>query len=230
MAETAHGQTDGAPIRVAVVDDQRLFVDGLVRILNAQLGMEVVGKAHDGEKAVKLCLEHEPDVVLMDISMPEMDGVAATRKLRDLLPSTSIVILTVHSDDSNVFRGIKAGALGYLLKDCTPEDLTHAIRTVHSGHTIMAPDIAQKMLATFEDDQHGNPMLAPRLTERELEVIKSLALGKSNKEIAQELDIAEKTVRNHASNIYRKLHIFDRTQAVIYAIRKGLVDINDLDG
>ena len=224
------GQTDGGPIRVAVVDDQRLFVDGLVRILNAQPGMEVVGKAHDGEEAVRLCLEHEPDVVLMDISMPGMDGVAATRKLRDLLPSTSIVILTVHSDDSNVFRGIKAGALGYLLKDCTPEDLTHAIRTVQSGQTIMAPDIAQKMLATFEDDRHGNPTLAPRLTERELEVIKSLALGKSNKEIARELDIAEKTVRNHASNIYRKLHIFDRTQAVIYAIRKGLVDLDDLDG
>lgn len=230
MAETAQEQTDEAPIRVAVVDDQRLFVDGVVRILNAQPGMEVVGKAHDGEKAVELCLEHEPDVVLMDISMPEMDGVTATRRLRDLLPSTSIVILTVHSDDSNVFRGIKAGALGYLLKDCTPEDLTHAIRTVHSGHTIMAPDIAQKMLATFENDRHGNPMLTPRLTERELEVIKSLALGKSNKEIAQELDIAEKTVRNHASNIYRKLHIFDRTQAVIYAIRKGLVDLNELDG
>src|SRR5919107_172334 len=189
-------------IRVAIADDQRLFAHGLARIIGVQPGMEVVGEAHTGEEAVSLCLDVEPDVVLMDLSMPVMDGVSATRKILALLPRTRVLILTVHTDDAHVFQGIKAGAEGYILKDCTPEDLARAIRTVHAGDTIMAPGIA------------------PRLTDRELEVVRALARGKSNKEIASTLGISEKTVRNHASNIYKKLHIFDRTQAVIYAIRQ----------
>jgi NarL family two-component system response regulator LiaR len=188
----------------------------------------VVGEAHTGEEAVSLCLEAEPDVVLMDLSMPVMDGVSATRKILSSLPRTRVLILTVHTDDAHVFQGIKAGAQGYILKDCTPEDLTRAIRTVHAGDTIMAQDIAKKMLTTFEGIR-SDAELAPHLTERELEVVKALAHGKSNKEIAQVLGISEKTVRNHASNIYKKLHIFDRTQAVIYAIRHGLVDIEELE-
>lgn len=216
-------------IRVAIVDDQRLFADGLARIIGAQPDMEVVGKAHTGEDGISLCAEAEPDVVLMDLSMPVMNGVSATRGIRNLLPRTRVLILTVHTDDAHVFQGIKAGAQGYILKDCTPEDLTRAIRTVHAGDTIMAQDIARKMLTTFESIRSNNSDIAPHLTERELEVVKALAQGKSNKEIAQILDISEKTVRNHASNIYKKLHIFDRTQAVIYAIRRGLVDIEDLE-
>lgn len=187
-----------------------------------------MGEAHNGREAIGLCLETEPDVVLMDISMPEIDGVAATRKIREVLPRTRILILTVHTDDGHVFQGIKAGAQGYLLKDCTPEDLTRAIRTVHAGDTIMAQDIARRMLTTFEGIQDETDF-TPQLTERELEVIKALAQGKSNKQIAQALHISEKTVRNHASNIYKKLHIYDRTQAVIYAIRRGLVDLETLD-
>src|SRR5918998_18250 len=190
-------------IRVAIADDQRLFANGLARIIDVQHDMEVVGEAHTGEEAVSLCLEVEPDVVLMDLSMPVMDGVSATRKILSLLPRTRVVILTVHTDDAHVFHGIKAGAQGYILKDCTPEDLTRAIRS--------------------------EAEIAPRLTERELEVIRALARGKSNKEIAHALGISEKTVRNHASNIYKKLHIFDRTQAVIYAIRRGLVDVEELE-
>src|ERR671917_15348 len=190
-------------IRVAIADDQRLFANGLARIIGVQPDMEVVGEAHTGEEAVSLCLEVEPDVVLMDLSMPVMNGVSATRKILSLLPRTRVVILTVHTDDAHVFHGIKAGAQGYILKDCTPEDLTRAIRSVAE--------------------------IAPRLTERELEVIRALARGKSNKEIAHALGISEKTVRNHASNIYKKLHIFDRTQAVIYAIRRGLVDVEELE-
>lgn len=216
-------------IRVAIVDDQQLFADGLARIIGAQPDMEVVGKAHTGKDGIALCAEVEPDVVLMDLSMPVMNGVSATRGIRNLLPRTRVLILTVHTDDAHVFQGIKAGAQGYILKDCTPEDLTRAIRTVHAGDTIMAQDIARKMLTTFEGIRSDNADITPHLTERELEVVKALAQGKSNKEIAQILDISEKTVRNHASNIYKKLHIFDRTQAVIYAIRKGLVDIEDLE-
>lgn len=211
-------------IKVAIVDDQRLFVDGLARILGIQPDMVVVGRAHTGEEAMEVCLRAEPDIVLMDLSMPGMGGISATRKILSLLPRTQVLILTVHTDDVNLFQAIKAGAQGYILKDCTPEDLTSAIRSVHAGDTITSPDIAKKMITTFEGIR-ANTELTPSLTERELEVIKALAQGKSNKEIARDLDISEKTVRNHASNIYKKLHIFDRTQAAIYAVRHGLVDL-----
>jgi DNA-binding NarL/FixJ family response regulator len=211
-------------IKVAIVDDQRLFVDGLVRILSIQPDVEVVGRAHTGEEAVEMCLREEPDVVLMDLSMPGMGGIRATRKILSLLPGTQVLVLTVHTDDINLFQAIKAGAQGYILKDCAPEDLASAIKAVHAGDTIMSPDIAKKTMTTFEGIRSSTE-LAPSLTERELEVIKALAQGKSNKEIARDLGISEKTVRNHTSNIYRKLHIFDRTQAVIYAVRRGLVDL-----
>ena len=216
-------------IRVMVVDDQRLFASMLARVIDSQPDMEVVGEAHDGEEAVALCLEAEPDVALMDLSMPRVDGLSATRKLQDLSPLVKILILTVHADDAHVFQGIKAGARGYILKDCTPEDLSHAIRAVHAGDTIMAPDVARKMLSTFEGIRPEHRDLAPLLTAREFEIVRAFARGKNNKEIARDLGITEKTVRNHASNIYAKLHVFDRTQAVLYAISKGLVDLGDLD-
>ena len=212
---------------MVIADDQRLFANGLARIIGIQTDMEVVGEAHTGEEAISLCLHEEPDVVLMDLSMPGIGGLSATRKILSLLPRTRVLILTVHTDDAHVFQGIKAGAQGYILKDCTPEELTKAIRTVHAGETIMSQDIARKTLTTFESIR-SNTEITPNLTERELEVIKALAQGKSNKEIAQALSISEKTVRNHASNIYNKLHIFDRTQAVIYAIRQGIVGLDDL--
>ena len=212
---------------MVIADDQRLFANGLARIIGIQTDMEVVGEAHTGEEAISLCLHEEPDVVLMDLSMPGIGGLSATRKILSLLPRTRVLILTVHTDDAHVFQGIKAGAQGYILKDCTPEELTRAIRTVHAGETIMSQDIARKTLTTFESIR-SNTEITPNLTERELEVIKALAQGKSNKEIAQALGISEKTVRNHASNIYNKLHIFDRTQAVIYAIRRGIVGLDDL--
>src|SRR5215203_4644538 len=216
-------------IRVAVVDDQRLFAKGISGLVDMLPGMEVVGVAHDGEEGVALCGKEEPEVVLMDISMPKMDGISATREIKDLLPQSAVIILTVHEEDEHVFEGIKAGAQGYLLKDSEPEDLWRAIQTVHAGDTIIAPDLAQKMLKTFEGGS-GSPKLAPPpLTQRELEVIRALAQGMSDRQIASSLGISEKTVRNHTSNIYRKLHIFDRTQAVIYAVREGLIDVRDLE-
>ena len=224
----ARDLSDTADIRVGIADDQRLFANGLARIISLQTDMEVIGEAHTGEEAITLCLKEEPDIVLMDLSMPGMGGVSATRKILSLLPRTRVLILTVHTDDVHVFQGIKAGAQGYILKDCTPEELARAIHTVHAGETIMSQDIAKKMLTTFESIR-SNTEITPGLTERELEVIKALAQGKSNKEIARALDISEKTVRNHTSNIYNKLHIFDRTQAVIYAIRQGIVALDDLE-
>jgi DNA-binding NarL/FixJ family response regulator len=218
-------------IRVAIVDDQRLFTRGLRGLVEMLPGVEVVGVAYDGEEGVALCREEEPDVVLMDISMPRMDGISATREIKDLLPQTAVVILTGHEEDEHVFEGIKAGAQGYLLKDSEPEDLSRAIRTVHAGNTIIAPDLAQKMLNTFEGGRSGGDsrVAPPPLTERELEVIRALARGMSDRQIAHTLGISEKTVRNHTSNIYRKLHIFDRTQAVIYAVREGVIDVGDLE-
>jgi DNA-binding NarL/FixJ family response regulator len=215
-------------VRVAIVDDQPLFTDGLGRIVGAQEGMEVVGVAHDGESGVKMCAELRPDVILMDINMPIMDGVTATGKIRDLLPDAKILILTVHADDVHVFQGIKAGATGYLLKDCTPEDLSRAIETVHAGDTIMAPEIARKMLLAFEEADPEQPE-APSLTRRELDIVTAFARGRGNKQIARDLSISEKTVRNHVSNIYKKLHVYDRTQAVLYAIREGLIETEGLE-
>jgi DNA-binding NarL/FixJ family response regulator len=216
-------------IRVAVVDDQRLFTKGLSGLVDMLPGVEVVGVAFDGEEAVALCRKEEPEVVLMDISMPKMDGISATREIKDLLPQSAVIILTGHEEDEHVFDGIKAGAQGYLLKDAEPQDLWRAIRTVHAGDTIIAPDLAQKMLNALESGSSGNLRLAPPLTERELGVIRALAQGMSDRQIASTLGISEKTVRNHTSNIYRKLHIFDRTQAVIYAIREGVIDVEELE-
>lgn len=217
-------------IRVAVADDQRLFTRGLSGLVDMLPEMQVVGIAYDGEEAIELCRKEEPDVILMDISMPKMDGISATRKIRELLPRPAVIILTAHEDDEHVFEGIKASARGYLLKDAEFEDLSRAIRTVFAGDTIIAPNLAQTMLNTF---QHGRSLtgagLAPPLTDRELEVIRTLVQGKSDRQIAHLLSISEKTVRNHTSNIYRKLHIFDRTQAVIYAVREGVIDVEELE-
>jgi len=214
-------------IRVAIVDDQPLFTDGLGRIVGSQPGMEVIGTAHDGESGVKMCAELRPDVILMDISMPIMDGVTATGKIRDILPEAKILILTVNADDVHVFQGIKAGATGYLLKDCTPDDLSRAIETVHAGDTIMAPEIARKMLLAFEEADPEPE--APSLTRRELDIVTAFARGQGNKQIARDLAISEKTVRNHVSNIYKKIHVYDRTQAVLYAIREGLIDASGIE-
>ena len=224
------GNDEEGIIRVAVVDDQRLFTRGLSGLVDMLPETQMVGIAYDGEEAVELCRKAEPNVVLMDISMPKMDGISATRKIRELLPRTAVIILTAHEDDEHVFEGIKAGAQGYLLKDAEFEDLSRAIRTVFAGDTIIAPNLAQKMLNTFQRGRSPTGAgLAPPLTDRELEVIRALAQGKSDRQIAHLLSISEKTVRNHTSNIYRKLHIFDRTQAVIYAIREGVIDVEELE-
>jgi DNA-binding NarL/FixJ family response regulator len=217
---------DERPIRVAVADDQRLLVRGLTDIVDTEPGMEIVGVAHTGEEAVALCLREKPDIVLMDISMPVVDGVSATRRIRKMLPETRVIILTVHGDETHAYWGLRAGADGYLLKDCTPDDLTLAIRNVHAGHAVMASGIVEKALggALGLNPHTGS---APRLTERELQVIRGLTQGKSNNEIARSMDISPKTVRSHVSNIFKKLNVFDRTQVVVYAFREGLVDIED---
>ncbi len=215
------------PIKVAIADDHQVFSRSLSTILNAQPDIEVAGEAHTGEEIVALCSEQEPDVVLMDISMPVMDGIVATREICNLLPSTKILILTVHTDDAHVFQGIKAGAQGYLLKDILPDDLIRAVRGIQAGEAILPPDIAWKVLSTFEGPDTHKAEFMPTLTENEIEVVKSLVEGQSAEEIALELSIPETTMHNYISGIYEKLHVYDRSQVLVKAIRQGLVNIEN---
>jgi NarL family two-component system response regulator LiaR len=208
---------------VLIVDDHGVVRQGLRTYLELLDDIEVIGEAENGTEAVAQVGQHQPDVVLMDLVMPEMDGIEATRQVNATSPSTRVIVLTSFADDEKVFPAIKAGATGYLLKDVSPADLANAIRAVHAGETHLHPDITRKLV-----DQFASPGAVPRptpdeLTPRELEVLRLIAQGMSNREIAQALTISEKTVKTHVSNILSKLHLADRTQAAIYAHRHGIV-------
>ncbi|MGB3634387.1 MAG: response regulator transcription factor [Rubrobacteraceae bacterium] len=212
------------PIRIAIADDHQVFSRSLATILDSQPDMEVVGEASTGEEIISLCLEQEPDVVLMDVTMPVMDGIVATREIRNLLPSTQILILTVHADDEHVFRGIKAGAHGYLLKDSFSKDLIRAVRGVHAGEAVLSPDIAWRVLSVFEGSGRHKAELMPSLTDNEVEVVRLMIEGRSTGDIARELSITETAMHNYVSGIYEKLHVYDRSQVVVKAVRQGLAD------
>ena len=214
-------------MRVLVVDDDRTSLR-IVKMFVSLLGGEAVAVS-DPEQGLQEAAANDFDLAVVDVHMPKMDGISATREIKVLLPQTAVIILTGHEENEYIFEGFEAGAQGYLLKDSEPEDLARAIHTVHAGNTTIAPELAQKMLNTFESGGLRGSRLAPPLTERELEVIRALAQGMSDRQIASSLDISDKMVRNHTSNIYRKLHIFDRTQAVIYAIREGVIDVEELE-
>lgn len=207
-------------ITVLIVDDHALVRQGLRTFLELHDDIEVVGEASNGAEAVEQTRQLLPEVVLMDLVMPEMDGIAATRQIRDLSPDTKVIALTSFSGDDKVFPAIKAGASGYLLKDVSPSDLVDAVRATHRGETQLHPDIARKLM---DQVAHRTEEPTPdELTERELEVLRLIAGGLSNREIAKELVISEKTVKTHVSNILSKLHLADRTQAAIYALKRGL--------
>jgi NarL family two-component system response regulator LiaR len=208
-----------AKISVLIVDDHGVVRQGLRTYLALVDDLEVVGEAANGLEAVAQVRLHQPDVVLMDLVMPEMDGIEATRQVGANSPSTRIIVLTSFADDEQVFPAIKAGAQGYLLKDVSPGDLANAIRAVHAGETHLHPDITKRLV-----DQWASPRTDPgpdELTPREIEVLQLIAQGMSNREMAQALTISEKTVKTHVSNILSKLHLADRTQAAIYAHRHG---------
>ena len=210
-------------ISVLLVDDHAVVRQGLRTFLELQTDMEVVGEAADGEEAVASVEQLVPDVVLMDLMMPNMDGIEAIRRIRQISPTTRVIALTSFVDDSKVFGSVKAGAAGYLLKDVQPQDLADAIRTVHGGEALLHPAIAAKLVQEFSEPTEAQPF--QNLTAREMEVLRLLAQAKSNKEIAAEFVLSEKTVKTHVSNILQKLHLADRTQAAVYAIRQRLVDI-----
>ena len=210
--------------RVLVVDDQTLFRTGLTSLLGEDERVEVVGQAVDGAEAVKQAAKLKPDVVLMDIKMPNVDGIEATRQIVELVPGIKVLILTTFETDSQVIQALKAGASGYVLKDSSAAAIVSSIVAVMSGEKVMASAVANRVLdmltgtATPKEFYDG-------LTNREIEILKLLANGMANKQIAYRLKISEKTVRNHVSNMYEKLGIYDRSQAVLYAVKKGLVEV-----
>jgi two-component system, NarL family, response regulator LiaR len=207
-------------ISVLIVDDHAVVRQGLRSLLGLQEEIEVVGEAANGLEAVEQTSRLLPDVVLMDLIMPQVDGIEATRRIRALSPSTQVIVLTSFGEDEKVFSAIKAGALSYLLKNVSPTDLVKAVQSAYRGETQLHPEIAKKLM----DELSLGPkkQTAEELTERELDVLRLIARGQSNREIARELIISEKTVKTHVSNILSKLHLADRTQAAIYALREGL--------
>ena len=216
-------------IRVMICDDHALFRRGLIMVLESEEGVEVVGEAEDGEESIRKAEELAPDVVLMDVRMPRVSGIEATRAIAEVVPSAKILMLTVSDEEDDLYDAIKAGATGYLLKEISIEEVASAIRAVVSGQSLISPSMASKLLTEFTnlakkaDERQAVP--TPRLTDRELEVLKLVAQGMSNREIAGELYISENTVKNHVRNILEKLHLHSRMEAVVYAVREKLLDI-----
>ncbi len=211
-------------ISVLLIDDHRVVRQGLRDFLELQEDIEVVGEASSGEEGVQLAREFLPDVILMDLVMPGIDGVETTRRIKGVSPSTRVIVLTSFADDDKVFPAIKAGAISYLLKDVSPEELAHAIRAAQRNEAVLHPEVAAKLMQEFSTPRSAEAPVE-QLTEREMDVLRLIARGKSNKEIADSLVISEKTVKTHVSNILSKLHLADRTQAAIYALRQRLVPI-----
>ena len=214
------------PIRILLVDDQALFREGLHTLLAIQPDFEVVGEAADGAEALRLADRLRPAVVLMDLRMPVLDGVAATRRLHAEHPDCRVIVLTTFDDDEAVFEGLRAGAVGYLLKDTPSEKLGEAIRAAARGESFLQPAIAAKVVAEFvrlTPAAAPQPALVEPLSERERDILRRVALGASNKEIAADLFIAEGTVKNHVTNILGKLGVRDRTQAALKARELGLL-------
>ena len=211
-------------MRVLIADDQALFRSGLARLLSADPRVTIVGEADNGLEALNRCVTSAPDVVLMDLKMPTMDGVEATRRILADHPQVKVLILSTFDADSHVLAALKAGAVGYVLKDSTPEAVVSSILAVNLGERVMAGAVANRVLEMIDGNTTPKEFY-DGLTAREMEILRLIATGAPNKQIAFRLKISEKTVRNHVSNMYEKLHIYDRSQAVLYAVRKGLVDL-----
>ncbi|HUR85975.1 MAG TPA: response regulator transcription factor [Solirubrobacteraceae bacterium] len=210
-------------IRVVIADDQPVVRQGLRTFLELHDDIEVVGEAEDGEAALAAVAEHEPDVVLMDLVMPRLDGVAAIERLRDLGSAARVIVLTSFLDEDKVLPAVRAGAAGYLLKDVEPAELVRAIRTVDGGEALLHPAVAARVLRELAGDA-GRARRHDQLTPRELEVLGLLARGRANKAIALQLGVSDKTVKTHVGNILGKLGLSDRTQAALYAVREGIVE------
>ncbi|MCA9839868.1 MAG: response regulator transcription factor [Trueperaceae bacterium] len=212
-------------IRVMIADDQWLVREGIASLLELEVGINVIAMVSSGQEAVAEGLTQKPDIILMDIRMPEMTGIEATAKIRQALPTCQIVMLTTFDDEEYIVQSLLAGACGYLMKDIPPGDLARAIKLAHAGVFQLAPDVAGKLIGSLQDIQ---PKPKPEektldLTPRELEVLKLVAKGATNKEIARQFEVSEGTIKNHVSNILMRLELRDRTQAAVYAVEQGLI-------
>jgi NarL family two-component system response regulator LiaR len=213
------------PIRVLIADDHQLVRQGMAALLSVKPEFDILGQATDGVEAVELATSLSPDIILMDLQMPHKDGIEATREIKEDNPEARILIITSFAEDENVYLAIKAGALGYLLKDSSPEELMQAIHDVCEGRLSLHSNIALKLIEELNRPTDLQPTDDP-LTERESEVLKLVAKGLTNQEIAEELVLSERTVGAHVSNILSKLHLANRTQAALYALRTGLSDLS----
>lgn len=216
--------------RLLICDDHAMFRQGLRSILEIEDDLRIIGEAATGREAVRHALETEPDVVLMDIQMPGLDGVAATKEILAENPGIRVIVLTMYRQDRYVFEAIKAGAMGYLLKDADAGDLIAAIRRVAAGETLLSPQMAASILEEFRATErlpaHPEHRIS-ELTGREEEILRHLAQGASNQEIAESLDVSEKTIRNRLSEIFSKLRLNNRTQAALYALREGIASLQE---
>jgi DNA-binding NarL/FixJ family response regulator len=216
-------------LRVLIVDDHALFRRGLQMVLRQEDDIDVVGEAADGHEAVDKAQELMPDVVLMDVRMPGQSGIKATERIRDNLPHAKILMLTISDEEVDLYDAIKAGASGYLLKEISIDEVADAVRSVWAGQSRISPSMASKLLTEFaamsRRAEERQQLPAPRLTDREMEVLKLVAQGMNNRDIAKELFISENTVKNHIRNILEKLHLHSRMEAVVYAVREKLLEI-----
>jgi len=215
-------------IRVLIADDHPIVREGLSGLIKTEAGMELVGTAADGVEAILQARSLQPDVILLDLIMPRKDGIAAIKEIKAENPHARILVITSFAEDKKVFAAIEAGALGYLLKDSSPQELLRAIRDVHRGESSLHPTVARKLIRRLDRSSDLPPTEEP-LTEREVQVLKLVAQGRPNQEIATKLVISDRTVGTHISNILNKLHLANRTQAALYALREGLVSL-DSDG
>lgn len=217
-------------IKVLITDDHQVVRDGLSAILQTKDDITVVGEARDGMEAIEKCRQLQPDVVLMDISMPRMNGVEATRKIKELMSHIRVVVLTMYEEEEYIFDLVKTGVSGYLLKNSDSALIVKAIRAAAKGESFLHPTIAGKILTEFTNLSENRGKKPPKgkndLTDRELGVLQHITEGKTNKEIANQLSISEKTVKNHVRNIFHKLDVYDRTQAAIQAIRRGIIRLD----
>jgi len=212
-------------IRLLIVDDHKVVRQGLRFLLQHESDIDIVGEAADGEQAIALVRQHVPAVVLLDLLMPKMDGLTALRTIKEISPSTQVIILTSHQGDDELFDAIKAGALSYVMKTAGVDVVVESVRAAARGESLLDPSVAAKVLEEMRRVR-GRDEVDP-LSRREVEVLSALARGRSNKEIAKELSIGEETVKTHVSNILSKLHLADRTQAAIYGLQKRLVRLDD---
>ncbi|MDI6696579.1 MAG: response regulator transcription factor [Anaerolineales bacterium] len=213
------------PICILIVDDHTVVRDGLNALISAEPGMKVIGMAGDGIEAVRLAQELQPDVILLDLVMPRMDGVQATLEIRKVYSKARILVLTSFAENHMVYSAIKAGAIGYLMKDTSSDELIQAIRDTYFNRPALGPEIARKLMQDIQGQDEEQPN-ASSLTDREIEILQQMALGKTNQDIADELVLSERTVRTHVTNILAKLGLSNRTQAVLYALRAGIAHMD----